>query len=134
MIVTNLPNCYVLLRRLLDVHDLGSFLSHVTFRRKSSHSSAGTTLELGNHPRAGRGSKVAARGTRSESTENITREDQGLRIWQQKHFAVENSAGHEGFGGSNPSSLQPPSFQATAKGPSSIDFGKDDQVEAGHIV
>lgn len=133
MIVTNLPNCYVLLHRLLDVHDFGSLLSHVTFRRKCSQSSTGTTLELGNQPRGGRGSKAAARGNESESTENITREDQRLRIWQQKDFAVEDSSCPEDFWGNNPSNLQHLSFQATATGPSSIDF-RDDQADSGRIL
>lgn len=133
MIVTNLPNCYGLLRRLLDPDDLGSFVSYA-FRRKSSQSSAGTTLELEKHPHPNRGSRIAAHGRESDSTETMTRADHRLRIWQQKHFAVENSASQEGIGGSNPSDLQHPSFQAIAKGPSSIDFGKDDRVDAGHVV
>lgn len=133
MIVTNLPNCYVLLRRLLDPDDLGSFVSYA-FRRKGSHSSAETTLELEKQPHPDRGSRIAAHERGSESTETITRGDRRLRIWQQKHFAVENSSSQEGFWGSNPSNLQHPSFQATARGPSSIDFGKEDRVDGGHIV
>lgn len=109
-------------------------MSHVTFRRKSSQLSTGTTLELGKQPRASRGSRPVAHGARTESTEYITPEDQRLKIWQQKDFAVENSSGQEGFWDSNPSNLVHPNFQATVKGPSSFDFGKDDQATGRHIV
>lgn len=134
MIVTNLPNCYMLLRRLWNAHDFGSILSHVTFRRKSSQLSEGTTIELGKQPRDSRGSKAGTHGMDFESTENDTQKDQRLRIWQQKHFAVEDSTSQEGLWSSNPSDLQHPSFQATVKGPGSIDFGKDVQADGGHIV
>lgn len=135
MIVTNVPNCYVLLRRILDPHDLGSFVSHVTFRRKSSQlSSAGTTLELKKQPRSKRGSKVGPHVMGSESTEKITQEDPRLQIWQQKHFAVEDPSVQKGFWSSNPSNLQHPSSQATAEGSNSNDFGRDDQFDGGRIV
>lgn len=135
MIVTNVPSCYGLLRRILDPHEIGSFVSHVTFRRKSSQlSDAGTTLELTKQPRSKRGSKVGPHVTGSESTEKITQEDPRLQIWQQKQFAVEDSSVQEGFWSSNPSNLQHPSSQATAKGSSSIDFGRDDRIDDGRIV
>ncbi|MCJ1468735.1 hypothetical protein MMC07_007365 [Pseudocyphellaria aurata] len=134
MIVTNLPNCYVLLRRLWNAHDFDSFLSHVTFRGKSSQSSQGTTIELGKQLRVSRGSRAGTHGMSSESTENVTQKDQPLQIWQQKHFAVEDSTSQEGLWSSNSSDLQHPSFQATVKGPSSIDFGKDVRADSSHIV
>ena len=85
VIVTNTPNCYTLLRRILKVHGFTIFGTYIALRRKPTHSpESGPPNELAQFS-VGRSRKHTMS---SESTEHITREDKGLEIWQHTQVAV----------------------------------------------
>ncbi|KAB8226594.1 hypothetical protein BDV33DRAFT_186648 [Aspergillus novoparasiticus] len=67
VIVTNAPNCYTLLRRILKLYGFTIFGTYIVLRRKPTHS-----------PESGP----------PNDTEHITREDKSLEIWQHTQVAV----------------------------------------------
>ncbi|KAB8203433.1 hypothetical protein BDV34DRAFT_132614 [Aspergillus parasiticus] len=85
VIVTNAPNCYTLLRRILKVHGFTIFGTYIALRRKPTHSpESGPPNELAQFS-VGRSRKHTMS---SESMEHITREGKGLEIWQHTQVAM----------------------------------------------
>jgi hypothetical protein len=87
VLVTNLPNCYTLLRRILNLPGFGTY---GTSKRRTdpSNASSGHDLVKISTKRGAKSHDIIA----SESMENITgKTNQSLEIWQQRQFIVEGS-------------------------------------------
>jgi hypothetical protein len=92
IIVTNVPHCYTLLRKILSLEAFSTLISSISRPKQTQTSKYATSTELNNLHHGNPGVRIDD----GESTENVVpTEPLPLKIWQRSEYSIKDSDASE---------------------------------------